>query len=221
MIICLRCSFLVQVLFFQCLLHCQSLLWVCFQQLQHPFHPFCWHLLAWNRFWVKFRKIWLEIVHLNYFRPIFPVRSPNHLENLKQLPNFWLPLEQWLALNQLKENTPNRPRINTLIVISGAEQKLRRSIPKRLNFFRHGLNSQTADSAKSKISNLNVSLFGNENIVRFEIPVENSFLMEVKGALKYVFDNRLWKRRENTLASFSFMPFLESSIRYLMYLLRS
>ena len=57
----------------------------------------------------------------------------------------------------------------------------------------------TADSSQSKVSDFNFSIVGNEDIVWFEVSVQNSLSMKVVDSFEYVSDDILWKRRQNTL----------------------
>ena len=77
-------------------------------------------------------------------------------ENPKDLPNLRVTCKQWLLVSQLVEDGPDGPHIDGRRVNLGAEQDLRRAIPKCDDFMRVSFQWQAHRTCKAKVRNFDL-----------------------------------------------------------------
>ena len=72
-----------------------------------------------------------------------------------------------------------------------SKQQLRRSVPKRLNLFGHGCQLPGDDPTEPEVSNFDKSIFVDQDILRFEVPMEHLFRVHVAHSFEYLPHNVL------------------------------
>ena len=118
--------------------------------------------------------------------PFFNFWSSLLSHNFHDLSDFWLSSEEDFSLGNLIENAANRPNINSELVMKVSEKQFRSSIPQSFNFLWHGSEPLTDNPSKSEISDLDDSIAVDEDILWFEIPVKNLFVVKVGNSLNYL-----------------------------------
>lgn len=105
------------------------------------------------------------------------------LEYFEYLVNLTVTTEQRFFLSQLGKNTTNSPNVHSQTILLLAQQYFRSSVPKGFNLVGQGFDRQTESSCQSKVSNFECSCPINEQILRFEVAVNDSASMAVVDAI--------------------------------------
>lgn len=176
----------------QGLLSCDSLSWV---HLHHSFHE-VEALLVYlaevatldglnvMNFW-KFHadELWI----LQEMLLMLSGKRAKALLNEIQLIEVILSRKQWLTIDDFPHNTANGPDINGLIIIIPANQQLRRSIPPCRHIIRHDLIIRNA-SREAQITDLDCPCLADQNILRFDITMDDINAMHVCDSLEKMVD---------------------------------
>lgn len=133
-----------------------------------------------------FWKCCLKICELKCFWPIIIVRSPLNLKNLKYLINLRISNEQGFPLSHFCKYTTNAPNINRCRVLFGPKQDFRSTIPQRNYFMSVSLNGKPKCSCQTEICQLHISIFINQQILRFQISMHNSVSVAICRRLQYL-----------------------------------
>ena len=133
-----------------------------------------------------FWKCCLKICELYCFWPIIIMRSPLNLKNLKYLINLRISNEQGFPLSHLSKYTTNAPNINRCRVLLGPKQDLRSTVPQRNHLMSVRFNWKPERSRQTKICQLHISVFINQQILRFQISVHNSMSVTICCRLQYL-----------------------------------
>ena len=96
------------------------------------------------------------------------------LENLENLINFTVTAKERFFLNQLSENATNCPNIDTQAVLLLSKQHFRCSVPKGLDLMGKSFDWQAECPCQPKISYFKGAGFINEQVLRFEISMNDS-----------------------------------------------
>lgn len=105
--------------------------------------------------------------------PVVGSGSAMELEYFENLIDFGVAIEHRLLFDQLCENTTDCPNINTETVLLLAKEHLRGSVPQSLNLMSESLNRNAEGSSESEISNFEIASPIHQQILGFEIPVNN------------------------------------------------
>lgn len=105
------------------------------------------------------------------------------LEDLEDLVNLGITREERLAGAHLSKDASNRPHVNTRRVLTSTQQNLWRAIPQSDNLVRVCAQGDAERAGKTEISQLEVSLAVDEEVLGLEIAVQNAVAMAVAHAV--------------------------------------
>lgn len=145
---------------------------------------------TWGK-WARSGEKYLEIGKRWHFQPFGEFRCATLPQYLEYLSDFRLSLKEHASLSKLIEDAANRPNIHGEIIPNSPKKKLRRPVPQSFNFLWHGLHARADDPAESEISNLDDSLVANQDVLRFEVPMENLLWVHVVNPLQNLMHNAL------------------------------
>lgn len=105
------------------------------------------------------------------------------LEDLEDLINLRISWEERLSRAHLCEDTPNRPHIHTSRVLTPSKQNLRRTIPESYDFVGIGSKRDSKSTSKTEISQLEVAIAVDEQILGLKIAMQDPMTVAVSHAL--------------------------------------
>ena len=112
------------------------------------------------------------------------------LEYLEDLIDFAVSAEEGFLLSQLGKDAADGPDVNSQAVLLLPEQNFGGPVPKGFNFMGKGFDGEGKGACKSKVSNFEGARAVNEEILRFEVPVDNPPAMAVVDAIAQLVDKQ-------------------------------
>jgi hypothetical protein len=94
------------------------------------------------------------------------VNAPEHAVDLV---NFRVARKEWFLREEFGENDSNRPNVHWWRVNLLAQQNLRSAVPERHDFMGVFLHRDTKRPCESKVSNLELAVQTNEQVLRLQI----------------------------------------------------
>ena len=141
---------------------------------------------AWNRFAQRLAgplgEAVLVVWQLLYAWPHVVCWSAKSLEDLEDLIDFRVAGEQRVSHGHFGKDASDGPHVNGGAVVTRSKQNLGRTVPEGNHFVRVGAERDTESTSKTKIGELQVALFVDEKILRFEISVEDAMCVTVVEA---------------------------------------
>ena len=101
------------------------------------------------------------------------------LEDLEDLIDLRVTHEQRLLLHQLSKDATDGPHVDAERVLALAEKDLRSSVPKGLDLVRKRLDRDGECSGKAEVTDLDIALVGDKQVLWLEISVDDPFGMAV------------------------------------------
>lgn len=135
-------------------------------------------------FSLPFGETRLEIGEGCHTWPVCLGRCSEHAENLEDLVNLRVAREERLASSHLCEDASDRPHVDTRTVLASTEQDLGRPVPESDNFVSIGTERDTECAGETKITNLEVAVAVDEEVLWLEIAVEDSVRVAVFDTLE-------------------------------------
>lgn len=147
-------------------------------------------------FWERRLEVW----ELGHSRPGLVCWGSVELENLENLIDLRITLEKWLGLNEFREDTPDSPHINTQSILLLPKQNLRSSVPQSLDLVGQRPDRHGKSSCQTEISKFdNIVLWVNQQILGFQISVDNSSLMAMQNPLDQLVHECLYDHWRQTV----------------------
>lgn len=115
--------------------------------------------------------------------PIGLGRSAQDAEDLEDLVNLGVAGEQRLAGGHLGENAADRPHVDTGGVLATTEQNLGSAVPESDDFVGVSAERDTEGAGKTEISELQVAIHVNEQVLGLKVTVQDAVGVAVAGAV--------------------------------------
>ncbi|KAH3660693.1 hypothetical protein OGATHE_005025 [Ogataea polymorpha] len=126
-----------------------------------------------------FREAGLEVAQVDDVWPdLLSWRSQN-TENLKNLIDFRITCEKRLPVGHLGKDTTNRPHVDSCRVLFSSKKDLRASVPQCNNLVSVCTQWHPESSGKAKVGNLQITFFVDEQILGFQVPMQDSMRVAV------------------------------------------
>jgi hypothetical protein len=117
-------------------------------------------------------------------RPVGLGGSAQDAEDLEDLVNLGVAGEEGLAGGHLGEDAADGPHVDTSGVLTTTEENLRCAVPESDDFMCVGTERDTERARQTEISQLQVALLVDEQVLRFEITVQDAVGVAVAGSLE-------------------------------------
>jgi hypothetical protein len=126
----------------------------------------------------------LEVWEGGDTRPVCLSRCSEDAEDLEDLVDLRVTREERLASSHLGEDATDGPHVDTSRVLATTKQNLGCAVPEGDDFMSVGAERDTKGASQTKISQFQVALLVNEQILRLEIAVQDAVGVAVTGALE-------------------------------------
>jgi hypothetical protein len=113
------------------------------------------------------------------------------LEDFEDLVDLAVATEKRLLFSELGEDAADSPDIDSQTILLLPEQHLGGPVPEGLDLMREGLDGETEGPGKSKVSDLEGSGPVNEQILRFEVPMDDPAGVAVVYAVAKLVEEQL------------------------------
>ena len=126
----------------------------------------------------------LEVREGSDARPVGLSGCAKNAEDLEDLVDLGITREERLACSHLSEDATDGPHVDTSGVLAATEQNFRSAVPESNDFVGVSAKWDTKGASKTEISQLQVALFVDEQVLRLEVTVEDTVSMAVAGTLE-------------------------------------
>jgi len=105
-------------------------------------------------------------------------------EDSVKLINLRVAREQWTPCNHFSKDWSQRPHVDWACVLLGAEQDLRCTVPQRHHFVRVGTHWDAKGTGEAKVGELDVAVGVDQQVLWFQISVQDTVCMAKLNALQ-------------------------------------
>lgn len=130
------------------------------------------------------RKATLEVREGSDAGPVGLGRSAEDAEDLEDLVDFGVTGEERLARGHLGEDAANGPHVDAGGVLATTEENFRGAVPESDDFVGVGAKRHTESASETEISQLEVALLVDEQVLWLQVTVQNAVGVAVAGALQ-------------------------------------
>ena len=117
-------------------------------------------------------------------RPLRLRRRAQDSEDLENLVNLAVSREQWLARRHLREDAPDTPHVDSRAVLAATKQDLGRTVPECDDFVGVSAERDAEGAGETEVGELEVAFLVDEEVLGFEIAVEDAVGVAVAGTLE-------------------------------------
>lgn len=117
-------------------------------------------------------------------RPILLTRRTEQTENLEDLVNFGVAREEGLAGSHFGEDAADTPHVDAGAVLASAEQDFGRAVPEGDDLVGICAERDAKGAGKTEVSDFEVAVFVNEEVLGLEVAVEDAVGVAVAYALE-------------------------------------
>ena len=105
------------------------------------------------------------------------VRRAHYFKDFLKLVTFVAPCKQGLQIADLSHDAPNAPHVDHSVVLLVAQEHVRRTVPQSHNLVGLVLHWDPTASGQSEVSQLEYLFLGNQQVLRFQVSVQNFLLV--------------------------------------------